>query len=258
MTDENLTSITEQIGDPVSAEERQRLYDRYVWVRERTRDADVVEAACGTGQGIAFLRPTVRSIRGTDLSPSNVAVGRRIFGEDLPVTAASAVPIDAPDRSLDRVVILEALYFLPDAGAFIAEAFRVLRPGGELLLTVNNRNSLNFSPSWMGVTYFGVGELHQALADAGFEPAIFGGCRISPGSDRRQLLLAPVKRVVQGLGLTPRNKRLRQFVKQVMYGKARPLAPAIPEDHPHPELQPLDPARAHPEFKILYAAATKP
>lgn len=257
MSDRHLTDITEQIGDPVSEEERLRLYDRYAWARDLTRGQDVIEVACGTGQGVAMLRRTVRSIVGTDLSESNIAAAKRAFGEDLPVRRDAATPLAEADNSLDAVLILEALYFLPDADAFLREARRVLRPGGKLLVTTNNRDSANFSPNWMGRTYFGVPDLAEALARAGFNVSLQGGCRIEDKAQSGGPLLA-LKTIVQKLGLTPKNKRLRQIIKQVMYGRTAPLDRDIPADATHPTIEPLDPSKRYREFKILYAVATKP
>lgn len=51
--------------------------------------------------------------------------------------------LSVANASCDAVLFVDSIEHVPDAGLVIAEASRVLRPGGELLLTFANRNSLN-------------------------------------------------------------------------------------------------------------------
>ncbi|NPV06461.1 MAG: class I SAM-dependent methyltransferase [Anaerolineae bacterium] len=58
-----------------------------------------------------------------------------------------------PDESADVVTLWEVLEHLYDPGWAVAEAYRVLRPGGLLALSTPNRGSLDarlFGPYWVG------------------------------------------------------------------------------------------------------------
>lgn len=103
----------------------------------------VLDVACGTGRvARALLRQL--SFDGTvinlDLAARMLTVGR-------PTTApwpgrthwlrAPAGPLPFANHTFDCVTCLEALEFLPNARAALAECVRVLKPGG--LLVVTNR-----------------------------------------------------------------------------------------------------------------------
>jgi ubiquinone/menaquinone biosynthesis C-methylase UbiE len=93
---------------------------------------DAVEVGCGTGHWLVEIRDRVRRTVGLDLSMNMLRRARaaapgahlvRGRAEQLPWTAAS----------VDRVFCINALHHFQDADAFLAEARRVLRPGGALL-----------------------------------------------------------------------------------------------------------------------------
>ncbi|MDR1806452.1 MAG: methyltransferase domain-containing protein [Propionibacteriaceae bacterium] len=97
--------------------------------------ADVLDVGCGTGRLLKLLsdRGPIRG-HGLDASPEMVAVARRQCpGMVIEVGSAEALPF--PDESMDLVTICLAYHHLPDRPGFLAEAARVLRPGGRLCVT---------------------------------------------------------------------------------------------------------------------------
>jgi len=67
----------------------------------------------------------------------DVAVAGEAFGYDLPDTEyfeGDRWPVD--DTSIDVVLATETLEHVPEPKVFLAEARRVLRPGGRIVLTV--------------------------------------------------------------------------------------------------------------------------
>ncbi|MFD0530481.1 class I SAM-dependent methyltransferase [Kitasatospora arboriphila] len=99
--------------------------------------AAVLDVGCGRGGGTARLARTrrPRTVTGLDASPRNVAFCQRDHtapGLDFRYGEADRLP--HPDASFDAVVSVESVHCFPDAGRFLAEAARVLRPGGHLLL----------------------------------------------------------------------------------------------------------------------------
>ena len=105
------------------------------WVCGRA-EGDVLEIAIGTGRNIPYYPAEVR-LTGIDLSPEMLAEAQRRAAElgravDLQLGNAEALPF--PDVRFDTVVVTLGLCTIPDPRAAVAEARRVLRPGGRLLL----------------------------------------------------------------------------------------------------------------------------
>lgn len=105
-----------------------RLLDRFAKAHPRCLDL-----GCGTG---AVLRELARrgEATGLDMSPLAIGYSRRRGLERLVRGDAEALPF--PARTFDAVVSLDLFEHLPGDSAGIAEAFRVLRPGGVLVLAV--------------------------------------------------------------------------------------------------------------------------
>ncbi|WP_052390589.1 class I SAM-dependent methyltransferase [Streptomyces sp. NRRL B-24484] len=99
--------------------------------------AAVLDVGCGRGGGTARLARTrrPRTVTGLDASPRNVAHCRRDHAAPgLSFRYGEADRLPFPDASFDAVVSVESVHCFPDPGRFLAEAARVLRPGGHLLL----------------------------------------------------------------------------------------------------------------------------
>jgi ubiquinone/menaquinone biosynthesis C-methylase UbiE len=60
------------------------------------------------------------------------------------VTRCSATELFFPDNSVDVVYSFGVIHHIPDAERAVAEIARVLKPGGELLIMVYNRSSINY------------------------------------------------------------------------------------------------------------------
>ena len=100
------------------------------------RGARVVEVGCGSGAVARALagRPEVGEVVGVDPSPVFLARARELAG-DLPGLSfvegdARALPFDA--GFADVVVCHTLLCHVPEPAAALAEAWRILRPGGRL------------------------------------------------------------------------------------------------------------------------------
>lgn len=60
--------VTEIAGDEVTQEQVDRLYNRYYWAGQYCSGKDVVEVACGSGQGLGYLAGIARSLEAGDYS----------------------------------------------------------------------------------------------------------------------------------------------------------------------------------------------
>ena len=179
----------------LTADEARRFYDRMgarqdwnrfyedpaveVMIRhgEFDRAHSVVEFGCGTGRLaerllVGHLPPGARYLA-LDISATMVSLARerlKGFGDRAEVRQAGGSPrIDAPDGSFDRFVSTYVFDLMnrADIAAMIAEAYRVLVPGGRLCAV-----SLTHGRTWfercVSKTWRGIWSL---------SPSALGGCR---------------------------------------------------------------------------------
>ena len=153
MADDRKAAI---IGKGEDANERtRRLWDRYaprydrqIALSERLlfpdgrawacsqASGDVLEVAVGTGLNLPYY-PEGTAFTGIDLSAAMLAIARdraRSLGIDADLREASADALPFDDARFDTVVCTVSLCNIPGDRAAIAEMYRVLRPGGRLIL----------------------------------------------------------------------------------------------------------------------------
>jgi ubiquinone/menaquinone biosynthesis C-methylase UbiE len=111
------------------------------WVCSRAR-GDVLELAAGTGRNFAYYAADVR-LTAIELSPAMLELARRRArdaGREVDLRLGDAQALQFPDTSFDTVTCTLALCTIPDDRAAVAEAKRVLRPGGRLVLLEHVRS----------------------------------------------------------------------------------------------------------------------
>jgi ubiquinone/menaquinone biosynthesis C-methylase UbiE len=105
------------------------------WVCSRAA-GDVLEVAVGTGLNLPYYPAGVR-LTGVDLSPGMLALARERaaeLGREIQLREADAQALPFDEGSFDTVVCTLSLCTIPDERSAIGEMWRVLRPGGRLLL----------------------------------------------------------------------------------------------------------------------------
>ena len=113
------------------------------WVCSRAQ-GEVLEIAAGTGRNLPFYPEGVR-LTAVELSPGMLEIARRRaqeLGVQAELRVGDAHNLPFPDASFDTVVATLALCTIPDDRRAVAEAARVLRPGGLLLLLEHVRSPI--------------------------------------------------------------------------------------------------------------------
>jgi ubiquinone/menaquinone biosynthesis C-methylase UbiE len=101
-----------------------------------------LELAVGTGLNLPFYRPDV-ALTGVDVNPAMLAIARRrsaALGRAADLREGDAQALPFPDGAFATAVATLALCTIPDERRALAEAHRVLRPDGRLLLLEHVRS----------------------------------------------------------------------------------------------------------------------
>lgn len=166
-------------------------------------DGDLVigDLGCGTGATSEALAPYVRRVVAVDHSSEMLAIaGRRLDAlpnVDLREGDLEALPIG--DGELDAAILALVLHHLPEPDAAIAEAARVLRPGGRLLVVdmlPHDRESYRaeMGHAWLG---FDPAQLAGWCADAGLEGARATALPPDPAGKGPPLFVTVARRAAQ-------------------------------------------------------------
>ena len=116
------------------------VYER---LAARCAGRDVLEAGCGEGYGADLIADVARRVIGLDYDESAVAHVKARYPR-VEMLHGNLASLPLPDAGVDVIVNFQVIEHLWDQGQFVAECFRVLRPGGVLLMSTPNR--ITFSP----------------------------------------------------------------------------------------------------------------
>jgi SAM-dependent methyltransferase len=132
---------------------------------------DVLEAGCGEGYGADLIAGVANRVVGLDYDESAVAHVRARYPR-VDMRHGNLADLPLPTADVDVVVNFQVIEHLWDQGQFAKECFRVLRPGGVLLMSTPNR--ITFSPGRdtpinpFHTRELNAEELTELLTDAGF------------------------------------------------------------------------------------------
>ena len=119
-----------------------------------------------------------------------------VFDEDLPL----------PDASIDRLIMIHALEHCENAGETLHEIWRVMAPGGKLVVVVPNRRGVwarvEHTPFGFGVPYTG-GQLARLLRENMFTPTAWSDALHFPPTQKNFVLRAANSFEILGRRLTP-------------------------------------------------------
>ena len=136
----------------------------------------LLDVGSGTGRLLELLAPRVGQAVGIDASKAMVALARarlaRAGLSHCTVRLADMYRLPLPDAGFDAVVLQMVLHYAEDPASALAEAARVLRPGGTLIvadLAPHERSDLmqRLAHRWPG---FADERMRELLEAAGLNP----------------------------------------------------------------------------------------
>jgi ArsR family transcriptional regulator len=142
-------------------------------------DWTVADLGCGTGQLSAALAPFVARIIAVDDSPAMLHAARkrlqRCENVELRRGELEALPIEGDDVPLDAALMMLVLHHVPQPARALAEAARVLKPGGRVIVSDMLPHDRDAYRQQMGHVWLGFSEEQMAalLHGNGFDEVRF-------------------------------------------------------------------------------------
>jgi ubiquinone/menaquinone biosynthesis C-methylase UbiE/DNA-binding transcriptional ArsR family regulator len=131
----------------------------------------IADLGCGTGTIAGALAPHVARVIGVDASDEMLsAAAERVDAPNIDWRRGSLESLPIEDASLDAATLVLVLHHLPSPGLALAEAHRVLKPGGRLLIVDMTAHEREDYRQQMGHVWLGFSEEQtgRLLEQAGF------------------------------------------------------------------------------------------
>jgi SAM-dependent methyltransferase len=120
---------------PLSLRKRLRLITRYVPLDGRS----VLDCGCGAGAYVLAFLAMGADAQGIEYCAEKVVQFRRLGHDPARVQQGNLEQITFPDASFDFALLNEVLEHVPDDARAVSEVYRVLKPGGTLVVFSPNR-----------------------------------------------------------------------------------------------------------------------
>jgi 2-polyprenyl-3-methyl-5-hydroxy-6-metoxy-1,4-benzoquinol methylase len=140
--------------------------------------AKLLDVGCGAGERLEQMRGLGWTVSGLDFDEKAVGVAK---ARGLDVSCGTIPGIWFPPETFDVVTMNHVIEHVPDPIELLKECYRILKPGGKVVLTTPNSSSWGhkfFREHWRGLEpprhlhIFGPSSIEQILKRAGFDAVI--------------------------------------------------------------------------------------
>lgn len=122
-----------------------------MYLRAPLGPAKVLDVGCGSGVLLARMKSLGWQAEGVELDPGGVAAAR---ARGVPVFQGQLADAQFPDNHFDAVHSAHVIEHVYDPVALLREAFRILKPGGKLVIITPNTGSWGhrkFASAWLNL-----------------------------------------------------------------------------------------------------------
>jgi len=130
---------------------------RIPWIAEKLQGSSkqILDVGCGAGFLTNALSELGHEVTGIDLSRSSLEIAKKFDPtKKTSYQIANAYSLPFKDGSFDAVCAMDILEHVDEPGLVIAEAARVLKPGGQFFFHTFNRNWQSYFLIIKGVEWF--------------------------------------------------------------------------------------------------------
>lgn len=248
------TGVTETPGTRVSRSAASMAISRYELVRRLAVGRQVLEIACGSGQGLGYVARDAVRIVGGDITASLLRLAREHYCGRVPLVRLDAHALPFASASFDVVQIHEAIYYMTSPDRVFQECRRVLSSDGILVVSSINPSWEDFNPSPHSARYLNAADLKIGLE------RVFSRVEIQFGfpvlrADPAAAALSRLKRLAVRLRLIPHTMRGKTLLKRVFLGPLVTMPAELPAGFApvgEPFAAPIDHSRS---FRVIYAIA---
>lgn len=146
-------------------------FERYFFVEKLIEDSDeVLDIACGTGYGTAFIAGKALNATGVDISEPAINFANKFFNkENLSFLCADAAEIDFGEK-FDKIISFETIEHIDDDEKFIKNLYKLLKDDGKLICSVPNETIFPYNEDIVPfhVRHYTVHDLSILLQKCGF------------------------------------------------------------------------------------------
>jgi SAM-dependent methyltransferase len=115
------------------------------FLKHLPRGEKILEAGCGRGRWVFYLRRLGYDVVGIDIARSDIEFARS-YDASVPISFANVLHTGLPDESVGAVISLGVVeHFEEGPQQAFAETMRILRSGGVFLVTVPTQNLLRIA-----------------------------------------------------------------------------------------------------------------
>jgi ubiquinone/menaquinone biosynthesis C-methylase UbiE/DNA-binding transcriptional ArsR family regulator len=169
-----------------------------------TPPIDIADLGAGEGLVSQLLARRARQVWCIDNSPRMVEVGAELARKNglanLTYKLGDIEKVPLPDRSVDLAILSQALHHAQHPQTAVEETFRILRPGGQLLVLDLNEHTFEkarelYADVWLG---FKESALHGFLKKAGYSKVEVTAVSREPNEPHFETLLASGIKAARG------------------------------------------------------------